>query len=259
MKTLLVSVFSFMLFLHSNAQIANTCNINFSEFSIGDEHNKRVLELYENVEVKNLEDGLAQIKKNANNLNFSTEGLGVSQADIVKIGTEVSENLAKYNNDIRNWPDAPIKKTAAYPYISQILSEVDNLVNIADFNKKLDIIESQARQGLTCQDLDIVIATIGVTRSSAYLWEPIELGGYGLFEKKFGKIEEGLASRKSLRDLVAGVIVGDASALSASFLAMSAMLAIGLSTPGLNVAILTGLAIDAAIGSACGGFMGWFS
>ena len=58
------------------------------------------------------------------------------------------------------------------------------MINIADFNNKLDIIETRARQNLTCQDLDIVIATIGVTKSSAYLWEPIEIGGYGLFEKK---------------------------------------------------------------------------
>ncbi len=233
--------------------------MNFSELNIGEEHNKRVLELYENLDVNNLENGLLQIKSKAKSLNFSTEGLGVSQADIMKIGIEVSENLSKYNNDIRNWPDAPIKKSEAYPYLEQILSNVDNIINIEDFNKKLDLIEMQAKANLSCQDLDIILATIKVTKSSAYLWEPIEIGGYGLFEKKFGITKEGVASRKSFRDLIAGVITGDASALSASFLAMGTMIAAGLSVPGANVAILTGLAIDAAIGSACGGFMAWFS
>lgn len=259
MKKLIIFGFCALTFLYTFSQDKSICNLNFTELNIGEEHNKRVLELYENVEVKDLKNGLQQIISNANNLKFSTEGLNVSQAEIIKIGLEVSQNLSKYNNDVRNWPDAPIKKTLSYSYIEQILKEVDNLVNIDDFNKKMDIIESKAKSNLKCQDLDIVLATISVTKSSAYLWEPKDLGGYGLFDKKFGKIQNVDAGHKSLRKLIGDVIIGDASALSASFMSMGIMIAAGLSVPGANVAILTGLAIDAAIGSACGGFMSWFS
>lgn len=241
--------------LTANSYAQERCNLDFKVQNIGEEHNKRVMELYQGVDFSNAAKAKEMVLNNANGLDFDASTLKMTRAEIIQVGLDVSAELSKYDNDIRNWKDNPIQKSDAYPYIENILKEVDNLSSLSELNKNIDAIVMEAKQKLKCQDLDLVIATAEVTKGSAYLWTPKSMNGLGYYEQTVGNSSNSNQARTAAQ-IIKGAIIGDASALSASFIKMGWMIAAGLEVPGANVAILVGLAIDAAIGSAMGALFG---
>lgn len=133
----------------------------------------------------------------------------------------------------------------SYPYIVKIPNEADHVNSLDAFNDKLNSIEQQAQANLSCNDLDVVLSTVKVAKSSAKLWAPTALGGDGLFDSTFEHNPP--MQIMSWR----GALVGDISGSAQYFTTLGIASAAGV-VSGANAIILGGWAIAAALASGCG-------
>lgn len=221
--------------------------LNFVEVNIGQLHNDGIKKVYEGLDFKDPVAARAKIINNFEAINYDPTTLGITREQFNSETRSIISELEANNYDIRNYTDASITSAASYPYLVNIMNEIEGLVDLTELNQSLDVIENQVNANLTCTDKDVVLATIKIARSSAQLWLPTNLGGEGYYDQvvlmKGGKTS-------AAQRLITNAIIADASSLSASFLKWGAMLAVGLEVPGANMAILVGLATDALLGSA---------
>lgn len=232
--------------------------INFSEVNIGQLHNDKIKEFYSGVNLSNSSEAEQNILTKFKNFNYDPSVLGFTRTQYNQMSTELLDSLKKYNYDIRNWNIPELRNSSAYPYIVPIMEEIEKFEQVSSLNIALDSIKNLAITKLSCEDRDLVIGTIEITKSSAKLWSDESMGGEGFYRQSFpDKFSDDPNLRnKSAKQIIKAAIIGDASALSASFLKMGAMIAVGLEVPGANVAILVGLAADALLGSAMAALFG---
>jgi hypothetical protein len=109
-------------------------------------------------------------------------------------------------------------------------------------------IENNAKKHLDCNDLDIIIGVIKITKASAYLWSPKSDGGYGLSPGL-----DDVKHNKELPSWLKRAIQSDATA------SMTYMMGVGIGgaisstlIPPTGAAFLAGWGISAGLGSAAG-------
>lgn len=224
-----------------------TCKtIDFSAADFGDLHNQYVMSLYNGVDFSNLTAARNKILNNFQNMGIDASVFNMSEDEFKSKVLSVNEQLSAHKYDLRQWSNNPISQKASYPYIVKILNEADHINSLDAFNDKLNSIEQQAQANLSCDDLDVVLGTVKVAKSSAKLWAPTTLGGDGLFDSTFGQNPP--MQIMSWR----GALIGDASGSAQYFMSIGVAGAAGLGVPGANAAILGGWAIAAALASGCG-------
>lgn len=233
--------------------------LDFNAVDIGELHNQTVISLYNGVDFTNLQNAENGINNNFVNLQYDPSTLGISKNQFNQFSFDLIDDLKACNFDLRNCNSSIITSEASYPFIVQILDAIDNITTVNNLNTNLDGIQNQAALSLSQADLDVIIAAIKIAKKSAYLWSPVSMGGLGYYEDIFGPFPpaptpSGMSD--AARNLIKKVLVSDVSALSASFIKLGGMIAVGLEIPAVNVAILVGLAVDAALGSAFGGLLG---
>ncbi len=221
--------------------------LDFTQINLGTLHNQYVINSYNNLDFSK-STWREDLFNNYSNINFDPTPLGLTHAQFVERLRTFNNQMASFSYDVRNATTSPINENIS-PFVNQILNECDNITSLEVFNTKLNEIQTNAEHTLYGQDLDIIKASIIVGRSSAYLWAPKSIGGYGLFDqlKMRTKTYNVNVCAKGWR----GAVVGDVSASAQYFTGLGIGIAIGW-VPGANVVILGSWGIAAAIGSACG-------
>lgn len=228
---------------------------------LGENHNKLVTGSYEyaikmrnsrNLNARELvnpevvkEDILNYFKSQ----NFDPSALNLTTQQFWTNTENMISTLGDYNYDYK---DLPQKSGSAVciPYFERILEIVNENSTIADIQNSLDAyVVDVVEKELTGNDLQAVLGTISITKSSTYLWFPEELGGYDLLTKTFGRPDNSMGKMSWWKR----AIVGDASASAQYFLGIGVGGAISAAfVPGTNAVLFGGWAITAGIGSACG-------
>lgn len=235
----------------SNQQLstmsASSCvTVDFNSADFGELHNQYVISLYNGVNFSNLNNAKTQILNNFKNMQVDASVFNMTEEDFKNSVLSVNQELSNHKYDLREWSNNPLANSNLYPYVVKILNEIDNITNLSTFNSKLNSIEQEAINNLTCSDLDLVLGTLKVAKSSAKLWAPTSMGGDGLFDNTFGNNPPQLLKGWK------GAVVGDASGSAAYFTTMGIGMAVGWAIPGANVAILGMWALSAGVASATG-------
>ncbi len=230
-----------------SAMSGKTCKtVDFTAADFGELHNQYVISLYNGVDFSNPTVARSKILNNFQNMGIDTSVFNMSEDEFKSKVLSVNEQLSTYKYDLRQWSNNPISQKESYPYIVRILNETDNINNLDAFNDKLSLIEQEAQANLSCDDLDVVLGTVKVAKSSAKLWAPTTLGGDGFFDSTFG--QDPPMQIMSWR----GALIGDVSGSAQYFTAIGVAGAAGLGVPGANAVILGGWGIAAALASGCG-------
>lgn len=208
-------------------------------------------------------DGLAMLRGSGRNIDSNAivsaavqmyvpgPILGISREDWRHHLLASMDEIGKRVNGYSNLNQNNSQETA---FCEEILRETSNILNLPTFYIAMDNIAGRAKSQLYGLSLDTVLGTVSVAKSSAYLWAPVQMGGYGLFDSLFNPPPNGggTAARwnwgGALKGDVAGSmgyfggVIGDALITGAAWV------------PGANAVILGGWAIAAGIGSIGGGF-----
>lgn len=234
---------------HSIEQISElrrSCErVDFSQLDIGSYHNQYVLQAYSNVDFNDIDNLKQNILNEFESISFDPSALSISHADFFEHISDQMETLALSNYDIRNVSNHGLTEEA-FVYIDLILDRIDSISNLSSFNSQMDVLYETVSINLNCEEADYVLGTILIAKSSAYLWAPTDIGGYGLYDQTFS------GSPNYQKKWWKRALVGDVTGSASYFLGFGTGLAVGIATPGANVAILGGWAISARIGSAFG-------
>lgn len=130
-------------------------------------------------------------------------------------------------------------------YLELIFDDVDRASDFQDFRIRMDRLDQQVKsdKGLTGFEVETVLVTISVAKSSVKLWMPPHMGGEGLSapSKHLAKWNWGNA------------VLGDISGAMAVMAELGVAGAVLGSVPGTNAAIGLAVGISSGIGSAIGG------
>ncbi len=239
-------------------------NVDFKEIKIGENHNRYLISAFEKIsksiktkEAYRLSENEQQEYREILIADFET-----IEYDPTPIGFDTYQNflldalnwtdtLMLHDFDLLNLGGSYITQSAEV-FVHEILSEIDNSITLQEMQQKLLSIETRVGNSLTGADLDIVLGTLEIAKSSAYLWAPESEGGYDLYTKTFGA-----------RPIIDGRVVesaccwwkraikGDVVASASYFGRLGGAIALG-AAPGTNAVILGGWGISAAIGSGLG-------
>ncbi len=193
-------------------------------------------------------------------LNFDFDAINVKNElyDRFKTQSLPAEISSSAKEEILNNPPMLEKQLALYgasKLVSIYIHEGENAIgqssNLIELQKKLNLLESKARQELQCGALEIVLVNYSVLRNSAYFWLPVEEGGSGEGAAILSKIERRLGLDKTTlsKAQVTKVLAGDGAAAAGVFTSYG--LLAGLTGPMGGTALLASVAFGAAWGSGC--------
>lgn len=236
-------------------------NVNFKEMKIGENHNRYLINAFKKIKESIDKNGTYRLSGNEQDVyrevliadfetidyNPALIGFPTYQSFLLD-AVSWADTLSLYEYDINELSTNYLTQSAEV-FVSEILSEIDHAGSLQEMQQKLQQIEARANLSLHNIDLDIVMGTLEITKSSAYLWAPESEGGYDLYTITFGAapvsngrvVESGCCWWKR-------AVKGDAVASASYFLRLGGGLAFG-AVPGTNMAILGGWGVSAAIGS----------
>jgi hypothetical protein len=103
-----------------------------------------------------------QISLRSNDLNYLNERANV----------DLDANIAILQNEL---------SSTAFTYIQNALTLSNSISNVADFQNTLSQLQENARSNISdVTELNAVLASLEVFKSSAYFWAPVNLGGSGI-------------------------------------------------------------------------------
>lgn len=212
------------------------------------------MEIYSNLDLSNLDAAQETVKTKIGQIEYDPSAIEMTREEYNTMSREILSDLKEMNFDIRNSKNSQLTDRPCFPILVDVMSAIERFEGVGELNASLDSLENITNLTLSCDDKSIVIGTIKIARSSAYLWSDESMGGLGLLDNSLNRQKfHALASWKKVLKIA---IVADASSLSASFIKYGTALALGLEVPGANLAILTGLALDAIYGSGIGAIVG---
>ncbi len=161
----------------------------------------------------------------------------------------------------RNYLAAPLisENSPIIAFRDLIFRCIDQGLGLSDFYRAMDNIGIQAERELFGQNLEIVLGTVNIAKSSAYLWFSKSDGGMGLLDsiKSGGNFPTMPYTHGSLtagKWNTGNAVRGDVGSSFAYFAGLGFLGLISAAVPGTNVAILGGWAVAVAVGSAASGF-----
>lgn len=215
--------------------------LDFTQVDIGQLHNTHVINAYANIDFSSssLQDDLFSYFNNYD-IDFDTL---MTHDEFIEVLNTVHNNMENCGYDLRNETTSSLSDELK-PYYFDVLNECDSIITLLDFNQRLDAILSAAENSLENEDYDKLKAGIIVAKSSAYLWAPTNMDGYGLYDQLLVNAEPynvQMAARWKK------VLIGDVSGLSGYFTVLGTSMAIWASlNPGTGAMILGGAALTAA-------------
>ena len=216
--------------------------------TVGVLHNQYLTEVYQKVDFLNCDDCSDEIIEAFSEKKIDLTEIDKSKEELIAETEVLYHDLEDIQFDLRNWSEDPFS-SASYVHLTTIMEKIDEMENHNDFVIEMNalqlIVESDA--SLSCFDVELLTGTIEVAKNSALLWLSEENGGlnFGAITHK-GRVEQ---RRWSWR----GAVKADVAASAVYFTSMGVGLAVGLITPGTNVAILGMWGITASLSSALGG------
>lgn len=266
-------VFIYSCSNESIVQQENKCfTLDFTEVNIGELHNQYMIKSYSkikknfNVDIKNmqsmprkvLQKQLAEIIIDEySNIQYDPTPIGYSHDQFMEKAVLLVDSLSSVQYDIRNFSDDYLNSTTteiAYQYVERMINTVESNNNLQDIYNEIDKIERDANEKLRGNDLAIVIGTIAIARSSAYLWAPENQRGYDLYSKTFGTLAPEKITSIEWKPIRLNwwqrALIGDMSASAQYFIGIGVAGALGAAAPGSNVVVLGGWAVAAGMGSA---------
>ena len=261
MRTLIVLAFISSFFLTSceNEPDASLENVTLSCFgfteneliSIGTNHNRYLTEVYAAVDFDSCVNCKEEIIAAFKSLDIDVSGLGVSLDSLIDIAAKTYNNLESI--DIRTWTNPPFNQST-HNYLSAIMDELDYSSSHSEYVHRLDSLKILVKSdnSIDCFSEEIIIATIEVAKNSAYLWMPVHMGGvdyYSLYQQNSIEFRRRPWSWRN-------AFTSDVASVGASMIELAVLMAItsAVAPPG-NLLIATGIAVNAAFGSAIGGFL----
>lgn len=260
MRTLFVLALSVLFFLTSceNEPDASLDNVTLSCFgfteneliSIGTNHNRYLAEVYAAVDFDSCVNCEQEITTAFKSLDIDVSGLGISLDSLIDIAAKTYNNLESI--DIRTWTNPPFNQST-HNYLSAIMDELDYSSSHSDYVHRLDSLKVMVKSdnSIDCLNGEIIIATIEVAKNSAYLWMPVNMGGLGYYSLYQQNSIEFRGRPWSWRNAFAS----DIAAVGSSMMELAVLLAVTSVAPPANGLIALGIGVNAAFGSAIGGFL----
>jgi hypothetical protein len=229
-------------------------NVNFKEMKIGENHNRYLINAFEKIKKSINKNGTYRLSGNEQDeyrkmliadfetIDYDPTSIGFpTYQSFLLDAVAWADTLRLYEYDINELSTNYLTQSAEV-FVNEILSEIDHASTLQEMQQKLQGIEARANVSLHNIDLDIVMGTLEITKSSAYLWAPESEGGYDLYTRTFGVAPVSISNGRVVESGCCWwkrAIKGDAVASASYFLRLGGGLAFG-AVPGTNVAILGG-------------------
>lgn len=222
---------------------------------LGQVHNELVLESYANVDFAHSKDCATEIEIQFLKTKI-VDDLKQDREELINNTKLRFEKLKSIDFDFRNSKDYPFSYSS-YFYLKAIMENLDGVNNVDEFYNATKILKNKvlSDKRLNVYEKEMIIGTLSIADNSFYLWSPKIMGGLDLYS--ITKRDEITLRGKttSRRWSWRNVAKADVASSAVYFQSLGVGAAIGIITPGSNVAILGGWALSSGLSSALGGVL----
>ena len=238
-KLFILTIFSCIALLGISQE--KCIKIDSENFEIGQSHNKTIIDFKEFANINGISnESIRTFLSTYQDFNFP---VGFDKTKFIELYLSSLNDLKNASYDFRNFGHYNYSVILSNS-IKAIINDIETIKNYDLFSKDLDELKIFYYDKLNCDEYKIFTSVIAVSRNSAKLWMPVDLGGKGfVFSNRANDVG---------RRWWQNALIGDCSASAQFMLGVGVGGAVSLSLiPGTNGLFFAAWGIAAGIGSAC--------